>query len=619
MAEQRRVESKPVSTTVEAHLRQVLPAEYLVVGQPQVRGVPLDLVVVGPQGLFVLHPLEWSGQVTPGKGHRWVERAADGQVRRHTSPAAAAERARQALLEFLHDEFPRLKVDIHQFAVLFHPDATLVLRGVSRPPCVTLNALGPEIQSVPTSVRALRSADIRQELALALEERQLTRSARVVQPFIFGSGGWFGRGYQARTLKQVIRHLDRYPQDGVYHLRNGTLEQWFRDQGALHLARLAGQTVQNNLRDARAALEAFMLGSGMVQRPRLLARPRRVKLGYVLEGQTAQAALELRKGRGRGYIYGRVEASDPWVQVVPTEIEGKLQGSVTVDTSMLTIKREPWEGGVRVYSSASDEPTEVPIEVHVVPALPGVARVVLRPLLGLLIGAVLGGAIGLLLGATAIDPPLGVRGITDPPLPRQAAWALVCGALWGVVGMLRGSTWNPVLPTRTCVARWLVRVLLWGITLTALAFLSPYLARWLFPSASAAVSADLEQTIKLIAVTLAVVPATWGELLDAAAVKAGQRKRRNLRGLLRGIAASLVIAALLVLLRLGEPLWERWQGASRLGTARVWIEQRWEQLGAWVDDLWGEAYLRQNDRRAPTRAPATPTPEATPGAQDVVQ
>jgi len=619
VAETLRVEGKPVSAAVEAHLRQVLPSEYLVVGQPLICGVAIDAIVVGPQGLFVLHALDWEGQVTPSTGRRWVERTAAGKLRRHASPAGAAKRARRALLRFLKDEFPGLRPAIRQYAVLYDPNATLAPRRASRPPCVTLNTLGADIQSVPTSVRGLRSQDVRQALALALEERRLTRSARVAQPFIFRSGGWLGRGRQARSLKQVVRHLDRYPQDGVYHLRNGTLEQWFREQGALHLARLARQTVQDNQRDARAALEAFMLGSGMVRRPRLVARPRRVKLGYVLEGQTAQASLALRRGRGRGYLYGRVEPSAPWVQVVPTEIEGKLQGSVTVDTSMLKIKREPWEGAVQVHSSASAEPIEVPVEVHVVPALPGVARVVLRPLLGLLLGALLGAAIGLLLGGAAMDPPLGLRDITDPPMSRPIAWALICGTLWGLVGLLRGLTWDPVLPIGVCVGRWLLRVLLWGLLLTALGFLSPWLARWLFPSATAAVPAALEQTIQLVAVALAIVPGTWGELLDARANRTARPKHRALRGLLRGVAASLVVAALLVLLRLGEPLWERWQGTQHLGTARVWVEQRWEQLGAWVDDLWGEAYSRQNDRRAPTRLPPTPSPGAVPGEPDVVQ
>jgi len=185
-----------------------------------------------------------------------------------------------------------------------------------------------------------------------------------------------------------------------------------------------------------------------------------------------------------------------------------------------------------------------------------------------------------------------------------------------VVGLLRALTWEPLVPTGACVVRWLGRVLLWELLLAALALLSPWMARWLFPAASASVSAELEQTVKLTAVWLAIIPGTWGEFWDARSRHKPRTRQRRLRGFLRGAAVVISMATLLLLLRVGAPLWDRLEGAQHASTARAWVEDRWQQLDAWVGQVWDRAYLRQMDRRAPTRQPAglTPGALAEPGA-----
>ena len=72
---------------------------------------------------------------------------------------------------------------------------------------------------------------------------------------------------------------------------------------------------------------------------------------------------------------------------------------------------------------------------------------------------------------------------------------------------------------------------------------------------------------------------------------------------------ALVVAALLILLRVGRPLWHSVAAGERFSDARGWVAERWEALGDWVDGLWGDAYLRENDRRAPTRVRPTVTSE----------
>ncbi|NLG27009.1 MAG: NERD domain-containing protein [Chloroflexi bacterium] len=610
MTELRRIDRTRVHNVLEARLMRDLPDDYIGVVQPLIHGQTLDAVIVAPQGLYVLHALDWVGEVTPTTRGRWSERTPDGKVVHHVSPAEAAQRAESALLAFLKDEFPKLKPVIRHYAVLVDPAAQVVTGGTSRPPCVTLESLVRELLAAPTPAGApLARPEARQELALALDERQLTRNQRATEPFIFRSGGSLGRGVKAHTVRQVIRHVDRYPDDGVYHLRNGTLEQWFTAQGALHLARLARQALQGNLRDARAALESFMISSGMVTRPRLVSVPRKLDLGFVLEGEPVHGTLAIRKGRGRGYLFGRAESSEPWMQVVPAEFEGALQAGITVDTSTLAIKDSPWHAAVRIHSSASEEPLETPVVVRVVPASSKLTSIVVRPLIGLLIGAALGTAIGYWLGPGGMDPPFGLRDITDPPLTLRQAWMLVCGVIWALFGLFRGFSWDRIQPTGRCVASWLFRVLLWGLTLTALAFASPWLARWAFPTYTETVPARVEQSIKLVAVTLAIIPGTWGGIISDRTSKTTGKRSRALRGLLRGVVASLVVAALLILLRVGRPLWHSVAAGERFSDARGWVAERWEALGDWVDGLWGDAYLRENDRRAPTRVRPTVTSE----------
>lgn len=75
MAELLAVKGWSTTHSLGLHLRDTLTDEYYVVCDPMVRGVSLDALVVGPQGLFVLHARDWGGpsaqrDVGPG-GSGW--------------------------------------------------------------------------------------------------------------------------------------------------------------------------------------------------------------------------------------------------------------------------------------------------------------------------------------------------------------------------------------------------------------------------------------------------------------------------------------------------------------------------------------------------------------------
>jgi hypothetical protein len=605
MADQGMVNGRPVSDLLEAHLHDTLPDTYTAVYEPTIRGQRLDAVVVGPQGLFVLHGVDWRGEIAPTPHGAWSERLASGEVIRHPNPARSARRASRALQTFLRDEFPGCKPNIHHYIVLLHPAATLNLYGTPNPPCIRLDALGQEILSVATPNPPFGDQALRESLVEAMAERRLTRTQRAAQPFIFRSGGWLGRGEKAYTIEQVLKHLDRHPADGVHHLRNGSLERWFREQGALHLARLAQGVMQKNVWNPYVCLESFMLATGLVRRPRLVIAPRQVNVGYVLEGDKATGALRLRQGRGRGYLYGTVEPGDSWMQVDPSDLAGSLDAVVTVDTSALLITQQPARSYLTIRSNATEKPLHVPVSVHVMPALSRLNRHVLHPALALSLAGVIGSVIGWALGPLALPAPVWLTRLTQPPLPSQVVWAVLCAAFWAIIGAVRAYAWDAAWPLVYSLKRWLLRVALWGIVLGGLAFVVPWLIDTLLPAFRLDAPVEAYGSLILLATAAAIVPGTWGDMREAQERKNASRQGAAMHGLRRSVVGVLGVIALLAAVRLAVPLWERWEGQARVATAQTWVDAQWTQLGASISDLWDKMYLRYYDRRAPSR-PARP-------------
>ncbi len=218
------------------------------------------------------------------------------------------------------------------------------------------------------------------------------------------SGGAFRTGAKAATVRQAVEHMDRYPADGIKVLRDGTLAAWFDEEGAHHLAALARDVTRGMKSDGPVVLETFLIGTGLVERPRLVIDPAGLHLGYVVQGQTASGRVCLDKARGsRGFIFGSVTACGPWLRVEPREFAGTpAELVVTADTAKLAIAATPYTADVEIACSAGEEPIRLPVTVSVVAQPPGLIRVGVRPLTGLLIGAGIGAVIGLLWRATGL-------------------------------------------------------------------------------------------------------------------------------------------------------------------------------------------------------------------------
>ena len=600
-------------------LRSALPDEYSFVSEPVVRGRPLDAVVIGPQGLFVLHVREWEGEIRPTQRGTWRERSESGRVVSHPSPAREAQRATRELRAFLRDEFPSLRPAIYHFVVLTKPGARVVAYGGAEPSCVRLEDVAREIAAVAPAEPGL-DRESRESLALALHERQLTASQRASQPFIFRSSSFLGLGRKAWTIRQVVKQMDKRPAEGIHHLRNGSLERWLSDQGALHLAPLAREAVRESSIDRRVSLETFLLGTGLVRRPRISIKPRRLDFGYVLSGENTMRRLRARKGQGRGYLIGSLQASDPWLRVEPADFRGSHDPLVSIDTEPLMITEQPAKATILVESNASDRPIPIPVRIHVEPVPAGLSRYLLRPLAGLLVAAMFGAVVGWYLGGRGVRAPAWLTGRTSPPLTSKAGWALLTAFFWSLLGTIRGIYQPLAWPIAYAIRRWLSRTFFWGVTLCFLTAAALGLTAWLYPDVGRSITEATRQSFIAAAVAAAILPGTVGEILTARARRhaaVGPPQRTRLRTYALAAAAVALVFLILAGVRMAGPALEQYAADARVKSVQEWATHRLVQWEAALNGLRDDLFVHLYDRRAPAgSASVAPTPTALPSGAE---
>jgi hypothetical protein len=507
---------------------------------------------------------------------------------------------------FLHDEFPALNVPVRNVQVRHEPDGLLPVWKAMEAPGVTSDMLETTILAEDAAIReavtdtgtSLVDDDLRQAVAVALRDRQLTTNQRAARPFVFRSSTALGGGSQAWTIKEVVAAMDRNPADGIYHLRNGSLEKWFEQEGAPHLAALARAAVQQTTADHRAVLESFLLSTGLVTRPLLVCEPREVDLGYLAAGELGSARLSLRKGKGRGYLFGKLDSSDPWLTVEPRAFnEGRLDTVVMVDTAALAIHPEPYLAELYVDSSALPVSLTIPVHFRVVPAASRASRRMTRPLAGFLVAGALGALVGGLWALSGIPAPLGLQ-------PGGLIWVLLVALLWGALGALRG-VWQPAAwPLGYALRRCLLRLAAWAGVLVMVALGITGAISLL--TAGAALNDTAWWAAALSGLTAAIFPATLAEAERGhqarAARETGAPPARR-----RGV--WLVVALVIVVLLVGGLL--AGQRPDLAGIARDVQAQSgpwFETLEQAASDALDQFYLRYFDRRAapvPTALPTT--------------
>ena len=598
---------------VAARLREELPDEYYVASEPTLAHNVLDAMVVGPQGIFVLHLRDWEGEVHPAQRGQWLERPGDGRELHHPNPAQEAKSVRQALGVFLRDEFPSLNPLIYHLVVLTSPGARVVGSGDPDLPVLSIDGAVQAIMStaLPTDKRPLDPETL-ELLSTALCERGLTASQQAAEPFVFRSGGLFGSGKKVRTIRAMVRHMDRHPEDGLFHLRNGTLAKWLSEQGSEHLSRLARDVMQSGDSDARVPLERFLIGTGLVARPRLLTRPRRVNLGYALAGQQRSCRLRIRQGRGRGYLYGTLRKHDAWLTIEPTRFSGGSSVClVKADTETLPIARMPSRSEILIESSASEEPIAVPVRVRVVAMPSSINQRLLRPLVGLLAAVLLGGALGWAMGRWGVAAPSGLAGLTVPAMSSAGTWMLLIGLFWALLGWLRGRSQPAEWPVAYAAGRWALITAVWALAIGCVTAAGYWAWNRFFPATGPADSGVTGMSVFLLSLAVSILPAVQWERRRAQGLEASSDLLRP-RALLRPLLWAIVGVALVVLVATGGPLLGPvWQQVGSPQPQKLATEL-WDRLGTGVNNIIDRLYIRYYDRRAPV--PPTPTvhPEETP-------
>ena len=598
------------ASKLELALRSTLPDEYAIVSEAIVGGLTLDGLVVGRQGLFVLDACDWKGMIVPTSSGLWQEQSSWGQLLTHPNPAIKAQAATKALEAFLKDEFADLHPQIHHLVVLTDPNASIVQGMSSDPLCIRLDDLATHITAQALPEQGSLDHDTVKALAMGLEQRQLTRRQRAGAPFIFRSSGITGIGKKAWTVQHVIRHMDRYPDDGIYHLQNGSVERWFAEQGALHLAALARETASRGGHDPRVTLETFLWRTGMVSRPRLAIRPRRLNVGYVLQGDEVARRLRLRKGWGRGYLFGTLASKDSWIHVQPDTFAGELESVVHIDTEPLSITERPIQGRISVKSGASEVPRDIVVSVHVKPMPSWLNRFVARPLVGAVMATILGAAVGSTLGASLISPGWLSR-IMQRPMSSGVAWGLLVALCWAPLGAVRGFYQRPAWPTIYALRRWLLSAFRWACLLALLVAGLFSFALWLYPQLGHPLAPMGMTLAALTLATAALALSTVREVRTARREGVAEPAQKPwIQRHYRLVLPMVLIFSLLAIGRLVLPIMPQLRvGSIESGTIWSQASHRWEQwegdANAWLDKL----YIRRHDRRAPTRPPVIPTPE----------
>ena len=286
-----------------------------------------------------------------------------------------------AVQAFLKDTFPTLAAPIRYVTAIPDPEA--------EPPLWrAVDFIGAGEEELAEAVVRIQAADptalddprLREALAAALHERRLSVNQRTTRPFVFRGGGLLGTRARAWTIHDAVKHMDRRPEDGIYHLTNGTLTQWLDEEGAADLAALARHAVDAGRADRRKALEIFLIGTGLVARPILKTRPKALDLGYAISGETVAGRVRLGRGRGRGYLYGELEPGAPWLEVQPRSFAGgSVDLAVSADTHTLRIDPEPYDATIVVHTNAAAEPIGLPVRLRIVGSPAPMNRFLHRP------------------------------------------------------------------------------------------------------------------------------------------------------------------------------------------------------------------------------------------------
>jgi hypothetical protein len=572
-----------------------LPDDTFVLPQPQVYGLELDWLIVAPAGLYHLDVRDWEGEVRAHGAEPWTVLSSAGFSQKVDSPLKRLASVKGALNAFLTDEAAGQSLPLIGLLAFDGPVPDIAGLHAEIAPMSLDDAIG-RMADPSGATPGLETAEERQALAQGFLDRKLALRQRASRPFVLSVGGGVRARLSARTIEQLLRLLDRHPRAGVRHLLDGSLEHWLEQEGAHHLAIVVRESLGRLAADGRAALEAFMTGSGYVGLPRSRVRPSQLNMGYVTPNDGVRKALQVQRSRGRGYVHGEAGSPDSWVRVEPTRFSGNCRFTVTIDPGSLPAGQDS-KSSIVVASDVGGATHTVPLTVYVRPTPTPLVSRFIRPAMGLMAGALLGGLSGL-----ALARALGNQGLA----PGMEVVALL-GAmlLWGLMGAVRGAEQPAAWPTLYALGRWTLRVLGWAAVMIAIVFSLLGLTDALIPTASKATQVLAHwQPILAGLVALAVAPGTLDDIAQARAMKQGatielgQRLRR--RAVRAAVSIAVVLGLVLAVWQL-RPVYVSTRTSPSAAGVEARAEGVWEafeaKLSSYIDGL----YVRAREETKPGR------------------
>jgi hypothetical protein len=551
--------------TLADEMAELLPHVYTVVAEPVVRGCEFDAIVVGPAEIFVLHGSH--------VGRRRVD-----------------ER-RELFTNFLRMEFPEIEAPVQHLRIERDP---ALLPGAGHLQQRGGISLRQAAEIIMASYHANWPAQGRK---LAAFERLIQRLRHVPdqaaqsfsEPFFFRSGG-----RKAHSVAEAVRMMDSVREDGIFHLRDGSLARWLEAQGATSIAQAAREAVRQYGAEPQVALESFLLETGLVDRPRLVVLPAALDLGYLLAGQKRTARLHIEKQQGRGYLYGTTRAAHPWLKISPERFRGEAQDfTLHLDTNSLAIRPDAYQTTLYLASNATEEPLAVPVRFWV-RGLPSLwHRYLWRPLAGIL----LFGMLGLILGLAG-ELTIG-GGLASLPV---GLWSMGVGLFWAIAGGLLGLRQPAVWPLYYAARRWLMSVGRWLLLLSLLVLWLLLGWHWVAtPLEIGGPPPDLLASL-FLALSVAILPAAVQILrIGSHGDEPALRLPRSLWQRQRSTVAWLaLILVLLVGLRYAGSTWQQYRSDGTVETVQVQVEEEWSSLEAqantWLDDLTIRYYQQRRAR-----------------------
>jgi hypothetical protein len=597
-----------------ADLSDELADTSLIIANPIIQRIPLAGIVVSSKRLFVLHIRNWQGHILPAKEGPFRGQSTDGVESSYTNPAPAVHEAEHALRSFLHDEFPKYKPHISHLVALVNPGADVGAQpdGMS----FKVTRLGDLAQEIKTIDSGSTDPDLdqatRESVAVALQGSWISRNYRTLQPFVFRGDSRSVVNRRAWTVQQAFRHMNRFPKDGIYHLRNGTLEQWLTSQGALHLAQLTHEAVSVGDKDPRISLEKLLAKSGLVDPRGATVRPRRLDMGRVLTGAECGQLLTVQARARHGYVAGTLDTTARWLRVDPKQVTGHTcLVAVRADTSNLPIQDTPHEGTIVFTSQLLADSITIPVKVRVVGEPSRFSKFVLRPLLGFLIAAVIGFMLGVAMGQWGIAPPGWLSRFTAGWSP-SLVWGVIFGIFWAAWGLIYGLQQPVTQPLERGLLRWLVVAMLWMLPLGLIALTVAWALAQVY-SASNLARPEVGTSIVIVALALAIVPAVLDKSQQHPDNHIISANKARLKRPLTITIVSICLALLVFIGVMFVPKAWRIEGVQETKTsAQGWLATQYYALRDKIDNYIRDYYLRQYDRRAPLQQPPTPTRTAAP-------